>query len=667
MALIGIDLGTTFAAMATMENGAVVEIDNHEGNKTTPSVVFFPTDDIRKAIVGQSAVLAAGTAPDRTAQFVKRQMGTDFRMRVGAAEYAPEEVSAAVLRKLKDDAEAFLAEPVEGAVLAVPAHFNASEREATRKAAELAGLKVLSILDEPIAAAIDFAHSRGENLAGKTVLVYHLGGGTLDLTVIRFSQPGGPGAELGVEVVGAAGSRELGGADFDQALARHVAAEFRAAHGKNVEDDANGFYVLIQRCQLAKQDLSTSESSTVQCHHDGVAHAVTVTRAKFEELIEPLLNETADKLAILVADTAARTRDDPRPVSWETIDHVLLTGGSARIPCVADLVERVAGRKPVVSRNPDMHVARGAAYAAFRPDVSGARPATSSERRSGEEAPTFQERKFDGRVAKMASSRPQQEPVRFTVTAPRSVAAGHSYVLQVWAHLEAQSREVITRARAAQAEAGLWTETRHGVPLAPGTVLSMRLHLPGFVTPAPREELVWYGDASSASFVVRVPADIKPGPHAGTVTVRAGGLRVARLHFVVQAGRKPPAPSRCPVEPITTAPRSPPTPAATGRRSWPGSRASRRSCPSWTSSSTSCPSGPASAGPSASWTRSPAATSSTCSGPAPRASPTGWSGSGGRRWRSGASTTSTPSRWPLRNKYRRRRNSPTTSTSTIGF
>lgn len=316
MALIGIDLGTTFSAMATMENGAVVEIFNNEGETTTPNVVFFSTDDIQRAIVGQAAVLQAGTAPDRTARFVKRQMGTNFRLRIGSAEYAPEEISAAILRKLRADAEVFLGEPVSGAVITVPAHFDVGEREATQKAAQMAGLKVLTVLAEPVAVVIDFAYSRGERLADTNVMVYHLGGGTFDVTVMRVSQPGGPNTALNVEMLGKAGYRELGGADFDRALAKYVAVDFQAAHGRNPEDDVQSFDGLLLRCERAKRDLSTSESSTIPCHYDGITHAVTVTREKFEELIGTFLNETADKAARLVADMTALTKNDPRPITW---------------------------------------------------------------------------------------------------------------------------------------------------------------------------------------------------------------------------------------------------------------------------------------------------------------------------------------------------------------
>jgi molecular chaperone DnaK len=371
MALIGMDIGTTYCAVVTLEHGRPSEIYNREGDKTTPSVVFFPphSDDIAAVVVGRPAVAKAATAPERVVRLIKRQMGTTFVKTIGERSYTPVEVTAVIIRKLLADAAQALDEPVGGAVITVPAHFGVREREDTKRAAELAGVRVLAVIAEPVAAAIDFTHSRGEKLAGKTVLVYDLGGGTFDATLLRVNQPGGDGTPLVVEVVGKAGSRELGGADFDDLLARHVAAEFAAAYGSDPLDDPATYDTLLDRCRTAKEDLSTSEDTIVQCHHDGRTHTATVTRATFASLIASRLEETIDKMRELVAELGEKTAGDPRPISWATIDHILMTGGSSRIPQVKELIQAASGKTPVVDRNPDLNVARGAAYLAFSPDA----------------------------------------------------------------------------------------------------------------------------------------------------------------------------------------------------------------------------------------------------------------------------------------------------------
>ena len=366
MAILGIDLGTTYSVMATMEDGRVLVLSNVEGRQTTPSVIFFQDDSLDNALVGDCAVYSAGNDPAGAIRAIKRHMGTDFAVKRGNNTYTPEQVSAAILKKLIADAKDSLGEAVTDAVITVPAYFEAAEREATRKAGEMAGLTVRALLDEPVAAAIDFAQTRGEELAGKTVLVFDLGGGTFDVTVMRVSREGGSGSSLAFDVIGKDGSRTLGGLDWDQALAEHVAAEFVKAHpGKSPADDPRSFDILMLQCQQAKEAISfkadPDNGVSVTCTHEGVSHSVLVSRRQFEELTLPLLSQTADKASQLVAGLAGRG------VTWQTIDHILLAGGSTKMPAVAAMLEGIAGKPPVTNKGVDFNVGRGAAYLAFSP------------------------------------------------------------------------------------------------------------------------------------------------------------------------------------------------------------------------------------------------------------------------------------------------------------
>ncbi|MFO0877901.1 MAG: Hsp70 family protein [Gemmataceae bacterium] len=409
MAIIGIDLGTTYSVSASMEDGRVIVISNVEGKQTTPSVVFFQDDMLDRVLVGDSAMFSAGTDPERAVRAIKRHMGTNFVKKIGEAGFTPEQISSKILEKLKADAEQSLNEPVTHAVITVPAYFEGAEREATKQAAKLAGLQVLALLNEPVAAAIDFAQTRGEELANKTVLVYDLGGGTFDVTVMRVTRKGGPGSPLAFDIVGKDGSRELGGLDWDRALARHVSEEFAQAHpGKNPADDPVSFDQLLLHCQQAKESLSFKEEDgtvTILVTHDGVQHPVTVSRRKFEEITFDLLTQTFDKASQLIAGLHGKG------ITWSSIDYILLAGGSTKMPAVSRTLESISGKKPVTNKGVDFNVGRGAAYLAFSPDAW-----TCSD---GLSDVVIEETRRDG-------------PKRGGIEKPPSDQATHSVGISVW-------------------------------------------------------------------------------------------------------------------------------------------------------------------------------------------------------------------------------------------
>jgi hypothetical protein len=368
MAIVGIDLGGTNSVIATTEDGRVEVISNREGTRTTPSVVFFQSSVLDDALVGSAAVFNMETDPTRALRGIKRHMGTDHIFLIDGRSYSPVETSAAILKKLKADAEDFLGEPVTDAVITVPAYFLELQREATRKAGELAGLAVRALLAEPIAATIDFAQSQGEELAGKTVMVYDLGGGTFDVTVMTIRRRGiGPGSPLDFSVVGEDVTIGLGGLNWDLALANQVAEDFaRANEGKDPRHDPRSLGVLLTRCQRAKEALSwgaPEREVTIDCAHEGITCKFVVSRAKFEELTRLLLQETATKAGQLVQSL------EPMGIIWDKIDHVIMVGGSSKMPGARDMLERISGKKLRESRGVDMSVGRGAAYFGFSPEA----------------------------------------------------------------------------------------------------------------------------------------------------------------------------------------------------------------------------------------------------------------------------------------------------------
>ncbi len=365
MAIVGIDLGTTNSVITTMEHGRVEVLHNLEGKPTTPSVIFFESSELDDVLVGESAMFSLASNPTRAVRFIKRRMGQDFTVKIDDKEYTPEQLSSAILKKLIRDAEEYLGgDKVTDAVVTVPAWFTMRERDATKKAAELAGLKVRSLCPEPIAAAIDFAQTQGEKLKDKTVMVYDLGGGTFDVTVMKVEQ-GTEGGPLSFTVLGKGGSIELGGAEWDSALASYVAQDFASANGgKTPEDDLASFENLLARCQAAKETLShkkADEATTIACTHDGITHSTEISRAKFEEITLPLLNQTIDKSNELVQQTFGEN-------GWEKVDMILLAGGSTKMPAVIATLTKLSGQEPRTNRGVDLNVGRGAAYLAFSPD-----------------------------------------------------------------------------------------------------------------------------------------------------------------------------------------------------------------------------------------------------------------------------------------------------------
>lgn len=360
---IGIDLGTTFSATAVLRPTGVPEIlNNADGDATTPSVVLFQDfGDGDEPVVGAMAKHQAASAPLDVVQFVKRHMG-DPHWRFDApsgATFTAEEVSAIILKRLKQDAELALGEEITDAVVTVPAYFDDARRTATLQAGKIAGLNVLRILNEPTAAAL--AYGLDETRDG-TVLVYDLGGGTFDVTLTRIH-------DTVFDVVATDGDRNLGGFDFDNALIQHVADELERQGAVGVLDDLDALALLRERAEMAKRTLTTVASTNVNVTFQGKPYRVKVSRADFEHATKSLLNRTRE----LVEDVL-----EAGGIGWKQIDHVLLVGGSTRMPMIRAMVEKLSGKKPATDINPDEAVALGAAIQAA---IEQARPV------SGESAP----------------------------------------------------------------------------------------------------------------------------------------------------------------------------------------------------------------------------------------------------------------------------------------
>ncbi|MBO9607783.1 MAG: molecular chaperone DnaK [Paenibacillaceae bacterium] len=346
--VIGIDLGTTNSCVAVMEGGEAVVIPNPEGNRTTPSVVGFKKDGER--IVGESAKRQAITNPDRTVISIKRQMGTNHKENIEGKEYTPQEISAMILQKLKADAEAYLGSTVTQAVITVPAYFNDSQRQATKDAGKIAGLDVLRIVNEPTAAALAYGLDKEE----ETILVFDLGGGTFDVSILEL----GDGT---FEVKATSGDNRLGGDDFDQVIIDYLAAEFKKEHGIDLTKDKAATQRLKDAAEKAKKELSGVLTTTISLPFitmvDGVPQhlEINLTRAKFEELSAPLVERTLGPTRQALSDSG---------LSTSQIDKVVLVGGSTRIPAVQEAIKKLIGKEPHKGVNPDEVVALGAAIQA---------------------------------------------------------------------------------------------------------------------------------------------------------------------------------------------------------------------------------------------------------------------------------------------------------------
>ncbi|WP_274651945.1 molecular chaperone DnaK [Paenibacillus humicola] len=347
--VIGIDLGTTNSCVAVMEGGEAVVIPNPEGSRTTPSVVGFKKDGER--IVGESAKRQAITNPDRTVISIKRHMGTNHKETIDGKEYSPQEISAMILQKLKSDAEAYLGQTVTQAVITVPAYFNDSQRQATKDAGKIAGLEVLRIVNEPTAAALAYGLEKSED---QTILVYDLGGGTFDVSILEL----GDGF---FEVKATSGDNRLGGDDFDQVIIDYLAGEFNKEHGIDLRKDKAAVQRLKDAAEKAKKELSGVLTTTISLPFitmvDGVPQhlEMNLTRAKFEELSAPLVERTLGPTRQALSDAGLSSGD---------IDKVVLVGGSTRIPAVQDAIKKLIGKEPHKGVNPDEVVALGAAVQA---------------------------------------------------------------------------------------------------------------------------------------------------------------------------------------------------------------------------------------------------------------------------------------------------------------
>ena len=347
--VIGIDLGTTNSCVAVIEGGEPVVIANAEGARTTPSVVAFSKDGER--MVGQVAKRQAITNPDRTISSIKRQMGTDFGVKIDDKRFTPQEISAMVLQKLKADAEAYLGDKVTEAVITVPAYFTDAQRQATKDAGRIAGLEVKRIINEPTAAALAYGIDKEND---QKVMVYDLGGGTFDVSIIEM----GDGVQ---EVLATAGNNRLGGDDFDQRIIDWLADGFKAEQGIDLRGDKMAMQRLKEAAEKAKIELSGVTTSSISlpfitADATGPKHLeTTLTRAKFNEMTADLVEATMNPVRQAISDSGLSVGD---------IDKVLMVGGSSRIPAVQEAVQKYLGKEPFKGINPDECVAIGAALQA---------------------------------------------------------------------------------------------------------------------------------------------------------------------------------------------------------------------------------------------------------------------------------------------------------------
>ncbi len=344
--IIGIDLGTTNSCVAVLEGGEPKVIANAEGNRTTPSVVAFKGDE---ELVGEVAKRQAVTNVKNTISSIKRKMGTSEKVEAGGKKWTPEEISAKILGKLKKDAESYLGEKVTKAVITVPAYFNDAERQATKNAGKIAGLEVERIINEPTAAALAYGLDKQDKL--QTILVYDLGGGTFDVSILEL----GDGV---FEVKSTSGNNRLGGDDFDARVTDYLVSEFKKEHGIDLSKDTMAMQRIKDAAEKAKKDLSSMTTTQISLpfiaqNDEGPVHMdMTLTKAKFEDLCRDLFNSTLEPVRKALKDANMTAKD---------IDKVILVGGSSRIPYIQELVKKELGQEPNKSVNPDEVVAMGAA------------------------------------------------------------------------------------------------------------------------------------------------------------------------------------------------------------------------------------------------------------------------------------------------------------------
>lgn len=344
--VIGIDLGTTNSCVAVIEGDTPTVITNKEGYRTTPSVVAFTKS--KERIVGDAAKRQAAINSDRTIFSIKRHMGTDYRKKIDGKYYTPQEISAFILMKLKEDAEDFLGQPVTDAVVTVPAYFTDAQRQATKDAGKIAGLNILRIINEPTSAALAYGLDNG---TAQKVLVYDLGGGTFDVSVIDIG-------DNVIEVLATSGDNHLGGDDFDERIVNYLVEQFKISDGINLSKDVSAMQRLREEAEKAKKELSSSVTTNINLpfiamSKDGPHHIdITLSRQTFDELTADLVDRTITPVENALHDAGLSKTD---------INMVLLVGGSTRIPAVADKVRQLMGKEPSRNLNPDECVALGAA------------------------------------------------------------------------------------------------------------------------------------------------------------------------------------------------------------------------------------------------------------------------------------------------------------------
>ena len=351
---VGIDLGTTNSVVAVLEGGEPTVIANAEGFRTTPSIVAFTKDG--EVLVGETAKRQAVTNVDRTIASVKRHMGTDWKKEIDGKNYTPQEISARILQKLKRDAEQYLGEDVTDAVITVPAYFNDAERQATKEAGEIAGLNVLRIINEPTAAALAYGLDRGKE--DELILVFDLGGGTFDVSLLEVGKDDDFST---IQVRATSGDNRLGGDDWDQRIVEWLIKKFKDTTGVDVSGDKIALQRLKEAAEQAKKELSSNMSASIQLPYlsltaNGPANLdETLTRAQFEQMTSDLLDRTKKPFEDVIKEAGIKVSD---------IAHVVLVGGSTRMPAVTELVKKLSGKDPNKGVNPDEVVAVGAALQA---------------------------------------------------------------------------------------------------------------------------------------------------------------------------------------------------------------------------------------------------------------------------------------------------------------
>ena len=345
--IIGIDLGTTNSVVAVMEGGEPIIIPNHEGNRTTPSVVAFTKEGER--LVGETAKRQAITNTERTIQSIKREMGSDYKIDIDGKKYTPQDISAMIIGKLKTDAESYLGEKVTDAVITVPAYFTDAQRQATKDAGQIAGLNVKRIINEPTAAALAYGMDKTEG--HHKIMVFDLGGGTFDVSILEL----GDGV---FEVLSTRGNNRLGGDDFDDALIKYIADQFKKENGVDLTTDKMSLQRLKEAAEKAKKELSSVMSTNINLPFitataAGPLHlTMDITRAKFDELTASLVEKSIEPVRLALKDAGLQASD---------VEKVILVGGSTRIPAVQNEVKKLTGKDPQKDINPDEAVAIGAA------------------------------------------------------------------------------------------------------------------------------------------------------------------------------------------------------------------------------------------------------------------------------------------------------------------